>query len=49
MDAGSSDWGGCQPQLWCNDIIFTSQVTQNTKIVTGLLKGYWEREDYMWL
>ena len=25
-------WVGCLPQPWCNDIILTSQVTQNPKI-----------------
>ncbi len=49
MDAGSSDWGGCQDQSWHNDIILTSQVTQNPKIVTGLSKGYRERKEHMWL
>ncbi len=26
--------GGCQPHLWCNDIILTPQATQNHKICT---------------
>ncbi len=32
VDSGSSCWGCCQPQPWCNDIILTPQVTQNPKI-----------------
>ncbi len=32
VDVGSSGWGGCQPQPWCDDIILTPQVTQNPKL-----------------
>jgi hypothetical protein len=49
MDAGSSGWGGCQAQSWCNDIILIPQVTQKPKIVRELSKRYWERKEHMWL
>ncbi len=29
---GETVWVGCQPQLWCNDIMLTPQVTKNPKI-----------------